>query len=286
MANTTAKKFLFHGWVGLLLAAVFWALNWGLHGLRTQWAFFPLWLGYCLVIDALVFWRTGTSLLKRNWRKYIGLFLASSLVWWMFELVNWRLQNWHYDGAEAFSSLAFGVLATLSFTTVVPAVLGAAELMRSFIKKPVRGPVVRPTKATTISFFLAGWLMIALMIAWPKLFFPFVWISLYFILEPINIWLGHRNLVEWTRNGDWRPVVTLWLGVLLTAFFWEMWNYFSYPKWVYHVPWGNWLHVFEMPLLGYGGYLPFALELFAMYHLLAGLLGNKKTVYVIDPPEA
>ena len=286
MVNTTAKKFPFHGWVGLLLAAVFWALNWGLPGLRTQWAFFPLWLGYCLLIDALVFWRTGTSLLKRNWRKYIGLFLASSLVWWMFELVNWRLQNWHYDGAEAFSSLAFGVLATLSFTTVVPAVLGAAELMRSFIKKPVRGPVVRPTKATTISFFLAGWLMIALMIAWPKLFFPFVWISLYFILEPINIWLGHRNLVEWTRNGDWRPVVTLWLGVLLTAFFWEMWNYFSYPKWVYHVPWGNWLHVFEMPLLGYGGYLPFALELFAMYHLLAGLLGNKKTVYVIDPPEA
>ena len=286
MANTTAKKFPFHGWVGLFLVAVFWVLNWSLPGLRTQWAFFPLWLGYCLLIDSLVFWRTGTSLLNRNWRKYVGLFLASSLVWWMFELVNWRLQNWHYDGAEAFSSLAFGVLATLSFTTVVPAVLGAAELMRSFIKKPVRGPVVRPTKATTISFFLAGWLMIALMIAWPKLFFPFVWISLYFILEPINIWLGHRNLVEWTRNGDWRPVVTLWLGVLLTAFFWEMWNYFSYPKWVYHVPWGNWLHVFEMPLLGYGGYLPFALELFAMYHLLAGLLGNKKTVYVIDPPEA
>ena len=206
MANTTSKKFPFHGWVGLLLVAAFWVLNWGLDGLRTQWAFFPLWLGYCLVIDALVFWRTGTSLLKRNWRKYFGLFLASSLVWWMFELVNWRLQNWHYDGADAFSPLAFGVLATLSFTTVIPAVFGAAELMRSFVKKPVRGPVVRPTKATTISFFLAGWVMLGLMIAWPKLFFPFVWISLYFILEPINIWLGHRNLVEWTgtaTGGRW-----------------------------------------------------------------------------------
>ena len=35
-----------------------------------------------------------------------------------------------------------------------------------------------------------------------------------------------------------------------------------------------------MPLLGYGGYLPFALELFAMYHLIVGLAGQKKTDYV------
>ena len=28
-----------------------------------------------------------------------------------------------------------------------------------------------------------------------------------------------------------------------------------------------------MPLLGYLGYLPFALELFGLYHLVVGLLG-------------
>jgi hypothetical protein len=74
--------------------------------------------------------------------------------------------------------------------------------------------------------------------------------------------------------------------VLLTAFFWEMWNFLSYPKWVYHVPWGGWLHVFEMPLLGYGGYLPFALELFALYHFLGGLFDGRKTEYVIETSEA
>ena len=267
------------------LVAVFWTLNWTLNGLRTQWAFFPLWLGYCLTIDALVLWRTGTSLFIRNWRKYIGLFIASAPVWWLFELANWRLQNWHYDGAEAFSTLQFWFWATINFTTVIPAVFGSAELMRSFLTRPMKGPIICPTKATTTGFFLAGWALLALMVAWPRVFFPFVWISLYFILEPINIWLGHRSLVEWTKNGNWRPVVTLWLGVLLTAFFWEMWNTLSYPKWIYHVPWGNWFHIFEMPLLGYGGYLPFALELFAMYHLLAGLFGNKKTDYVMKSPE-
>jgi hypothetical protein len=279
------KRFPVHGWIGLGLVAVFWTLNWTLNGLRTQWPFFPLWLGYCLAIDALVLLRTGTSLFVRSRNKYIGLFIASAPVWWLFELANWRLQNWHYAGAEAFSTLRFWFWATINFTTVIPAVLGSAELVRSFLTKPIRGPIISPTKATTIGFFLTGWAMLVLMVTWPKVFFPFVWVSFYFILEPINIWLGHRSLVDWTKDGNWWPVVTLWLGVLLTAFFWEMWNYLSYPKWIYHVPWGNWLHIFEMPLLGYGGYLPFALELFAMYHLLVGLFGSKKTDYVMKFPE-
>ena len=59
-----------------------------------------------------------------------------------------------------------------------------------------------------------------------------------------------------------------------------MWNYYSYPKWIYHVAWGGWFHIFEMLLLGYGGYLPFALELYALYHLVAGWFGGKTTDYI------
>jgi hypothetical protein len=40
-----------------------------------------------------------------------------------------------------------------------------------------------------------------------------------------------------------------------------------------------------MPLLGYGGYLPFALELYALYHLAAGWFGDKKTTYVKVLPD-
>jgi hypothetical protein len=276
------KKFPLHGWIGVGLICLFWLLDWGLKGLRTQWTFFPLWTGYCLAVDGLVALRTGTSLVTRNVRAFVILFLASSPAWWLFELANLRVQNWHYVGAEAFSPFMFWFWATLNFSTVIPAVFGSAELMRSFLKGSVWGPIVRPTRGTTLGFFLAGWGMLAMMVLWPKLFFPFVWISLYFILEPINIWLGNRSLVEWTARGDWQPIVSLWLGVLLTAFFWEMWNYLSYPKWVYHVPWGGWLKVFEMPILGYGGYLPFAMELFALYHFLAGLVGRKRTAYVIE----
>jgi len=284
-ATTLSRKwasFPLHGRVGIGLVGIFWALNWSLPGPRTHWGFFPMWLGYCLVVDGLVYRLRGTSLLTRSLRKYIGLFLISALVWWFFEVVNTRLQNWHYLGAELFTPAAFAFWATLSFTTVIPAVFGSAELFSSlpFVQHLGRGPVIRPNRRTSLVVFGAGLVMLLLMLAWPHLFFPFLWISVYCITEPVNIWLGYRNLGSNTQYGNWRPVIALWLGVLLTAFFWEMWNYLAYPKWVYSVPWGQFGHIFEMPILGYGGYLPFALELYAVYNLVAGLWGDKDSNYV------
>jgi len=270
------------GWLGLGLIAIFWPLNWFLPGPRSQWAFFPLWLGYYLSIDGLVFLRTGTSLFTRSWRKYVGLFLISAPAWWLFEVLNWRVQNWFYDGKELFGDFEYGLMATVAFSTVIPAVFGTAELMASFrfFQKPRRGPIIRPAGKAPLGFFIAGWIMLGLLLTWPRFFFPFLWISVYCILEPLNIWLGNRNLAEWTQHGNWRPVLTLWAGVLLTGFFWEFWNFWSYPKWIYTVPFVDFWHIFEMPLLGYGGYLPFALELYALYHLIMGMWGDKQTTYV------
>jgi hypothetical protein len=276
------NRFPIHGWPGLALLVCAWILNWSLTGLRTQFLFFPLWLGYCLLVDALVYLRKGTSLLARSWKQYLGLFLISMPGWWLFEIFNRRLGDWYYQGAEVFSPFQSWFWATLNFSTVIPAVFSSAELAGSFswVKKIGRGPAIPLNRRTTISFFCAGWIMLVLMLLFPSLFFPFVWLSVYFILEPVNVWSGNRSLTSHTAQGDWRPVLALWAGVLLTAFFWEMWNYYSYPKWVYHVPWGNSLHIFEMPLLGYGGYLPFALELFALVHLIYGFLGQKKSTYI------
>jgi hypothetical protein len=279
---TIVRRFPYHGWLGLGLVALFWPLNWLLDGLRTHWGFFPLWLGYCLVIDGLNVQRSGTSLLTRSRRGYLRLFLISIPLWWLFEIINWRTQNWEYLGREFFGNLEYALLSSLSFSTVVPAVLGSAELIASldFMKRLRRGPVIRPIRRNTLVVFALGIGMLALLMAWPLYFFPFFWMFIYFLLEPLNVWLGNRSLAEWTRKGDWRPIMALWLGVWLCAFFWEMWNYFSYPKWVYHVPFVDFWHIFEMPFLGYFGYLPFSMELFAIVHLFYGLLGEKNSRYV------
>lgn len=278
------RNFPTHGWLGFALVAIFWPLNWVLTPAIpfTAYGFFPLWLGYCLSVDALAAFRYGTSLLTRSARHYAGLFLVSIPVWWVFEILNWRLQNWHYIGRERFTDLEYLLLSSLSFSTVIPAVMGTAELLAGmgFVRRVGMWIELRPTPRVTRSFALAGFGMFVAMILWPRVFFPFIWISLYCLLEPINVWLGNRSLAERTRHGDWRPVLALFLGVLVCGFFWEMWNYFSYPKWVYTVPWGGCCHLFEMPLLGYGGYLPFALELVALYHFVSGLFGHKNTDYI------
>ena len=54
--------------------------------------------------------------------------------------------------------------------------------------------------------------------------------------------------VEYLRHGDWRPLITLSVGALICGFFWEMWNYYSYPKWIYHTPGAQFLHIFEQDI--------------------------------------
>jgi hypothetical protein len=78
-------------------------------------------------------------------------------------------------------------------------------------------------------------------------------------------------MLQFTAKQNWTPLLQLFLAGLICGFLWEMWNYYSFPKWKYSLPGFEYLYVFEMPLAGYLGYLPFALELWAYYHLIEGL---------------
>jgi len=268
-------------WIGLALIAVFWPVNWfwpagwSEDGLRTHWAFFPLWLGYCLAVDGLVARRTGSSLLLRNPRAYVRLFAISAPAWWLFEFFNLPTQNWEYLGRGLFSAPANILISSLSFSTVMPAVFGTAELAGTFgwVRRLPRGPRLAATPRNRVLAVAAGATMLVLLLAWPRYFFPFLWLSVYLRVEPLNVRLGFPALTDRTRSGDWRGVVALWTGVLICGFFWEMWNYLSFPKWIYHVPFVGGFRIFEMPLLGYGGYLPFAMELHALHSFVAGTLG-------------
>ncbi len=257
---------------GLLLIAVCWPLNWaaGLGPARTAYLFFPLWLGYILLVDALILSRSGTSLWTRSRRDFVLLFVASSPVWWIFEVINERTQNWEYVGSGRFTAIEYYALCTLSFSTVMPAVFETAELVRSFrwVASLRAGARVRSTRRLNSGLFVLGAALLTLTLLFPRYCYPFVWLSLVLLLEPLNYRLGRPHLLQFLEEGDWRPLLSLALGALVCGFFWEMWNYYASPKWVYHTPGAQYLHIFEMPLLGYGGYIPFALELFALKNFL------------------
>ena len=255
--------------LGLGLVAVGWFLNWSLAGLRTHVLFFPLWLGYALVVDGWTARRTGTSPLARSGRAWAALFLVSAPAWWLFEFINRRLGNWEYLGGDAFSDLEYVFYSSLSFSTVMPALLGTAELVRStrWVERFARGPRVRATPGGMVLCFILGLLMLGSMLAWPRALYPFCWTSLVFLLEPVCRRLRRPSLLDDLAVGDWRPWVSLWSAGLACGFFWEMWNIASWPKWIYHTPGTDFWHVFEMPLLGYLGYLPFSMELFLLAQL-------------------
>jgi hypothetical protein len=267
---------------GALLVIVSWFFSWQpeLNGESEtiRILFFPLWLGYILVIDYLVWWRKGTSLLRRNWRAFLMLFVLSAPAWWFFEFLNTFTNNWIYLGKERFTDIEYAVLATVAFSTVIPAVFATAELASTFkwVREWSGGPVIRPTPRILNMFLATGIVMLAGIVLLPDNFFPCLWVAPYLILESINARLGYRSLFDYTKNGNWKPIVALGVGTLICGFFWELWNYYSYPKWIYHVPFVDFLHIFEMPILGYGGYIPFGFELFAMYHLVVGLTGYKR----------
>ncbi len=288
MAASTKKEamiFPFHGWIGFVLVALFWPLNWFLAGNRTLWGFFPLWFGYSLGVDALVHLRKGNSLLTRNPLAWGGLFFVSAPVWWLFELLNLRTQNWVYLGTEDLSAMQYALFSTWNFSTVMPAVFGTAELVRCWkpIARLAPGPAIPKTPAFLNGLIISGLLMLFLMLIWPDIFFPFLWVSLCFVIEPLNLKLGNRSLLRELFCRDWRTLLSLAAGALICGFFWELWNFYSFPKWIYRLPYAGGWPVFEMPLAGYLGYIPFSIELFSLYNLLTMPLRKNKLRSEIIP---
>ncbi len=261
---------------------VTWPLAWS--GIRpwSWYTFLPLWLGYILTVDGLVQVRTRTSLFTRSRCEFALLFLASAPLWWLFELFNLRLNNWSYAIPFEYTRLEYVLLGSIAFSTVVPAIFETAELYRSFPLFQGRLCWRRflPGERGWLVTSIIGLAMVALVLIFPGQAFPLVWVSVFFLLDPINRRFGLPSITRQTAGGRWDTVVVLILAGLTCGFFWEMWNYWSEPKWTYDVPVVGFAKVFEMPVLGYLGYIPFALEVYTLYHLIGRLLGAKHREYV------
>ena len=95
---------------------------------------------------------------------------------------------------------------------------------------------------------------------YPNYLFSILWLSPLFIIVSLQILWGKSNIFSELAKGDCRLVISSAMAALFCGFFWELWNYYSFAKWIYSVPFVHKFQVFEMPILGYAGYLPFGLE--------------------------
>ena len=231
------EVFPVHGAVGLLLISVAWPASWLHLGLAGRYAFVPLWLGYILLVDSVVLRRTGRSLLTRHPAAFLAMFVVSAPLWWAFEGINHYTRNWHYLGAEEYSTVHYAVVATWHFIIVVPAVFETAELVGSFgfMARFQRGAVLSVSRGVLLGCIALGLLSLAALLAWPHYLFPVTWLCVLLVLDPVNHLTGRPSLIASLGKGDWRLVASLSAAALVCGWFWEMWNYWAFPKWEYHI---------------------------------------------------
>ena len=266
------------GLLGLALLASMWLLAWT----REPWfapfqhhTFAPLWLGYIVTVNAFSFHRTGRSLITHEPRLLAGLFPLSAAFWWFFEWLNRFVGNWYYVGVEGFSPLEYVLFASVSFATVLPAVLSTLELLQSVPRLSRVSADLWPLPA--IGGRRTGWLLLGASAAgtwalavWPGAMFPLVWVSPLLAVVGVQQVLGEPTAFAPLERGDWQPLLLPPLAALLCGGLWELWNSGSLAHWTYSIPYVQRFHLFEMPALGYAGYLPFGLECLAAASLLQG----------------
>lgn len=255
----------------------------------AQWYFPIIWFGYIFLMDALVFHLNKESLMVNKPRIFLMLLALSATVWWMFEFIGFVLQNWYYTGIEGFGSwferLVFG---TVSFSTVIPAVFETSMLLKTVhLFDGMRlERSHRISKNLLYGMMFAGILTFAGPLLYPRLFYPFIWLSFFLILDPVNYMNKRPSIISHLKDRKLAVPLSVFVGATLTGFLWEFWNFWAIPKWHYTLPLVDFLKVFEMPVMGYLGYGPFGLELFAMYHFFMWLAGEKKAGTVLFRQDA
>jgi hypothetical protein len=275
-----AKRFPWWGWAGVALGLAAWVLAWTRFEWFAPWqrhTFTPLWLAYILIINGLTYRRSGGCLLTHLPGFFLLLFPLSAAFWWFFEWLNRFAQNWYYAGIGQFSAGEYILFATLSFSTVLPAVLSTTEWLEvsprtaAGLDRYAIVKLARPKLAASVALAV-GTLGLALVGVWPDYLFPLLWVAPLAVLTAARVFLGRPTVFSRLAAGDWRRLYRLAVAGLICGFCWEMWNFFSLAKWHYDVPLVGRAHLFEMPVLGYAGYLPFGWECAALGDWLADLL--------------
>lgn len=260
-------RFAAFGWIGVALLATSECLLFA--GIWPVTVYFtPIaWTAYLLIVDAMVSAIRGKSRLTDQPHEFAEMALLSIALWLIFEAYNLRLANWTYVGVPTSpvgEVLGYG----WSFASITPAILETADLVEALVGFSPSRPILFSSKAV-VALVAFGALCLAVPLLLPRTLasylFVLVWVGFVFLLDPINCRLGWPSLLGDVAGGYRGRFYSLLLSGWICGWFWEFWNYWAAAKWHYIFPILQDHKIFEMPVAGYIGFLPFALECFVMY---------------------
>lgn len=277
-ARPRRARFPLYGYVGLAMMVVGEVLVFRqvepLYTYFTPWQ----WTGYILAVDAAVFSLRGKSLLKSDPRQLAWMAFLSIPLWLVFEAYNLHLQNWVYHGRE------LGLLAgwfgyAWAYATIIPALLESADLLAALgLGEGASARGWRWFFGAQRGMIVVGALFLVIPLLLPTrlaaYLFALVWLGFILLLEPVNYRRGQDSLLRDLGANRGQRVYCLLAAGLLCGFLWEFWNYWAGSRWEYIFPMAQEWKMFAMPLPGYLGFPPFAIECFAMFNFVYGELGR------------
>ena len=284
-------------WVGLIawaIALIALAAKWEEPKWLINWALLPLFWGFTLMLDGLVYYINGrSSMLKDNPTELFAMALASISGWLIFEYLNFFIRlNWYYPRAKLVGHDEFLLYAVLGSSAFIPMSFEWYQLLRKvkiLNEKYKYGPKLRFPRWLNIVLLLL--FLVALFVTPFKddKMFYMVWIAPLFIiaivLTLLGIWTPFRPIA---KEGNWTPLLLFGLTFLIQGFLMECWNYLSVTYisrnpdvfetnnpafWRYCIPYVHKGLIFEMPVLGYAGYLFFSIHCWLWWLAMAKMMG-------------
>lgn len=236
------------------------------------------WWSYISFVDAVLSLKLGRFVILNRNLPY--LVVVSCAFWCLFELINLRLKNWFYINVPGQELIRFfGYL--IAFGTVMPGICVTERAINRIIGE-LR---VRPASfKKSLSFlFFSGFLVIALVLFFPRVLFALTWVFLIPIVDVINYRRGYASFIRDMEEGKAGRLVSTLLAGMVCGFLWEIWNYWAISKWIYSVPLFEDVKLFEMPVLGYLGFAFFAVETVSFSALFseAGCLKTNRWIVVL-----
>jgi hypothetical protein len=249
------------------------AMLYGLEPFAT-WYYSFAWWSYILFIDAGLRLRRPPATIIGN-PEGLRLMLLSIAIWASFELYNFRLNNWYYLELPPIQTIRWMGYA-LAYATVLPGIFVTWRWLQA-VFPPRGGEGLTLPSPLVSSLFWGGVLASLLPWIWPRNFFPLVWLGPTSVFAAINYRLGGQGILRELEAHGPSKLYRLLAAGAICGFLWELWNFWARSKWAYEIPLFNRLQIFEMPLAGFLGFPPFALECHEMFWALNKGLNGLKT---------